>query len=476
MKSCTLSLALVCLFVLAGCSRQAPAPEKPSPAIAFEAQPDGVQLAALNSALPHIYTARTDDEILQPLSPAPDMGGLIGLNKVFTDARFGNARTLRATDDSTGKPGQIMFTADGGAPTLWASDSRHFTVHANGGLHRVVAFDPKTFTVANTPLAIPDDVVFSWRDPQMLFQLRGTILHQLTAAADWQTIASDQVLGDLRACLGADFKTTWSGTFTAKRDDQTFVVAFSNEGAQGSGHYLVGFRVGRGCSMLDSKAGTVGGQWGAKGPIDDGVNLLADRCLLHEGGGGQNEHYATFGCTLHQPNGTPGCVAGGCAVNNPYVWEVGTTHVRPCGGFKCDGHAADGYLYRATGHFFTLHSYAHPSGPLTRLLGKGQGLCSDMHGSWLNSTRNDLNPMMAVTTDTSPVSPYPCAGYDEVIGIATDGTGRRYRFGQTLNTGTSQYFTVANAIGVVDQSGRYMLFSSDWGGTIPGAVFIMELK
>jgi len=503
MKFFAIALVSLLAFALAGCTTKVPSAQKPSPAVkagppeiqnaVIEAAQIGTatttQVAQANILIPRTYSARTDDAIVQPLAPVPDMGGLLGQNKVFTDPRFGNARTLRATDGATGKPGQTLSTADGGAPTLWASDSRHFMVHTNGGPRRVLAFDPKTFRVANTSIIVKGGAVFAWRDPQMIFQLLGTELHQLTASLDWSAIATDVVIGDFRACLGANFIPTWNGTFLAKRDDATFTVAFSNEGGQGTGHYLVAFRVGKGCSMLDTKAGTVGGQWGAKGSIDDGAlptaHPLADRLIMHEGGGGQNEKFAAFGMTLRQPGGASGCLAGGCVVNSPYVWEVGTTHVRICGGFQCDGHAADGYLHRATGKKYTLHSYAAPSTPLTQLL-KKSSFCSDMHGSWQNSTRLDVNPLFAVTTDVNPTSLiYPCAGYNEVIGVPADGSGLRYRFGQTFNTGTSKYFEVQNANGVVDQSGRWVLFVSDWGGTLGveadgktprGDAFILEIK
>ena len=98
--------------------------------------------------------------------------------------------------------------------------------------------------------------------------------------------------------------------------------------------------------------------------------------------------------------------------------------------------------------------------------------------------KKDLNPLFAVTTNVNPPNQiYPSPAYDEVIAVTTDGSGKRYRFGQTFNSGNSKYFIVQNAIGVVDQSGKYLLFSSDWQGTLGtendgtprGDVFIMEL-
>lgn len=464
-------------LALAGCAHKAPVSSKPTAAI--EKAPAPLTL------VPRTYTARTDD-IVEQLPPAtPSMGGLLGQNQVFTDPRFRNARTLRATDGATGfKPGQTLQTADGGAPTLWASDSQHILTQIVGGRTRVIAFDGAKFQVANTPIFIFGDPVFSWGDPRVMFSLQGTAVHKITAAADWQSLESDVVLFDFASCLPAGFKMTWGGSFTAKRDDRTFVVAFSDTGGQGSGHYVVGYRVGKGCTVIDTLAGTVRGQWGASGIVDDGTNPLADRFTLHEAGGGQNEHYAQVGASLHQPGGADGCVAGGCRDNAPYIWEIGTTHLRICGGHKCDGHQAKGYLHIATGKQFTLHNYSDPTTPLTPTL-RSKSFCSDMHGTWNNSTRKDVNPLFAVTSDVGGGPPYPCAGYNEVIGAPVDGSGVRYRFGQTFNTGRSRYFAVQNAIGVVDQSGRWVLFSSDWlntlgteadGKTPRGDVFILELK
>jgi hypothetical protein len=427
---------------------------------------------------------RTDDLVVQPLNPPPDMGSAIGQNRVFTDARFNNNRTLRATDGKTAPVANASLqTADSGEPNLWASDARHFLVHMPSGKQQVLAFDHAKFQVTNTPLRVSQQAGFAWTNSQTIFELQGTQLHVRVASADW-TVLSDTLLFDFKTCLGSIFNLTWTGQFLPKRDDQTFVVAFSNAGGQGSGHHLAAFRVGKGCRIYDTAAGTVTGSWGTTGTIDDGIKPLADRFTLHDAGGGQNEHVALITPSGHQPGGASGCLAGNCFVNSPYDWEIETTHVRICGGFNCDGHSAKGYQHEATGKRYTLHDYEDPSQPLTPLLLKNS-FCSDMHGSWHNSTRTDSNPLFAVTTDVPSLTVYPCAAYNEVISVAADGSGVRSRHGQTLNTGTSKYFIIQNAIGAVDQSGHYVLFTSDWMGTLGkekdgitprGDVFILEIK
>src|SRR6266404_2704928 len=73
-------------------------------------------------------------------------------------------------------------------------------------------------------------------------------------------------------------------------------------------------------------------------------------------------------------------------------------------------------------------------------------------------------PVFLVSADTTPVSPYPVWGYDEVLGIPTDGSQIVYRMGQTLNTGTSQYFICQNSIMGISQDGHDAYFTSDMGG------------
>jgi len=127
----------------------------------------------------------------------------------------------------------------------------------------------------------------------------------------------------------------------------------------------------------------------------------------------------------------------------------------------------------------------------------------DEHASWLNIPANedqgldvqnqDVYPVLITTAAVPPTSQYTLWGEDEIIGISANpadaGNNVHWRFGQTGNSGTSSFYTCANAKGTVAEDGRGIVFTSDMssdGSTNPLGVdsqgrprcdvFWMELK
>jgi hypothetical protein len=91
----------------------------------------------------------------------------------------------------------------------------------------------------------------------------------------------------------------------------------------------------------------------------------------------------------------------------------------------------------------------------------------------------------------SPLTSFPAPWYDEILGVAADGSGKVWRFAHSFITGRSQSFATKYGIGSVSQDGRFFLFSSDWMGTLGsqsqaaacsvakdcrGDVFVVELQ
>lgn len=459
----------------------------------------GTAIAAIIAPPVAYSTARTDQNVEQLPSTMPAWGGLTGVSTKWCNPAFSNLCTIRATDGQTAllAPQATLQTADSGEMALWAVDSRHVIVKGTGGGKYVIGFDPATEIVTRTPLTFGyDAVLFSRTDPQTMFALDGTKVRVIQAAVDWSAVASDTLLFDFATCLPDGFQVTWNGTFGAVLGDDSFRAAFSNTLGQGSGVYMAAYQteaigsVGPGCYVLNTQEGSVTGPNGPLGSIDDGVNPLADRFTMHEGGGGQNPQYSMVSYSVRQPKGESGCLAGDCKANNPYVWEIGTTHLRTCP-IQCDGHSAKGYNYWAMGKKYRLHGYLDPKAPLTPLVDFPPDF-PDQHGSWINTTEDDAPPAFLVSTDVTPIIPYPTWGYDEVLAVASDGSQTTWRFGQTLNSGKSIYFIVQNAVGVVSQDGRWVAFASDMcgagcpkpaplgyeadGKTPRGDVFIMEAK
>jgi hypothetical protein len=166
-----------------------------------------------------------------------------------------------------------------------------------------------------------------------------------------------------------------------------------------------------------------------------------------------------------------------------YIWEIGTTHVRPCTN-TCDGHAAEGFYDRAdhkgNNGFLFLHPINNPNNNLIGpLLTDYPVIGYDEHSSWLNTSRVsggvDIFPVLLTTTvaGTNPQQ-YQYWGEDEIIGVSANpadyGMNVFWRFGQTGNSGLSPNYTCQNAKGTVEEIGTGLVFTSDMasdGSTAP---------
>jgi len=113
----------------------------------------------------------------------------------------------------------------------------------------------------------------------------------------------------------------------------------------------------------------------------------------------------------------------------------------------------------------------------------------DIHTSWNNAVSADDTPVLGASA--SATTPFPSAWYNEILGIATDGSGKVWRFAHSYITAQSEFFDAQWAIGSGSQDGHYYLFTSDWQGTLGSAsgsdactigtdcradVFVVELK
>jgi Bacterial Ig-like domain (group 2) len=401
--------------------------------------------------------ARTDHNIEQLPNPMPDWGGALGARKTWANPAFPGTVYTRLSDASTHRANTLQ-TADSGEPQLFSADGLHVIVRNTFSHNFIVGIDGSKTGVDSGYGSLG----FTSHEPLQLFGLNGTQIRLLTVKPDWSGIASDVLVFDYATanCLGVGYKSTWHGTFTVSDDDLMFKTGFSNIGAQGTGHLAVAWSAATGCFVYDSLAGTVSGPAGLIGSIDDGVNPFPVRFYQHEAGGSPTSKYSLVGNTVHTKGGLPGCVVGPCLISEPYIWEIGTTHVRSCD-IKCDGHSAKGRMLY-TGKRYVSHSYDNVDQPIIPMVIFPQGF-PDQHGTAHNQTTG-AEPIFLVSTDVTPVIPYPIWGYDEVIEIPSDGSMVIGRMGQTMNTGKSRYFICQNAVGVIAQDGHHLVITSDMGG------------
>ncbi len=218
-----------------------------------------------------------------------------------------------------------------------------------------------------------------------------------------------------------------------------------------------------------------------------GQVIIDDRWGIH------NVKMSKDGSWLVVSNGK--CYSSNCA--GPYFWQVNSTTTTNCAkGTSCGGHWT-------AGHNRWINAGGAPMGQLqTRLLSNAASPTAlikglplgitppfDVHLSWSNVDPNDSFPVLSATR--SITTPFPGPWYNEVIGIAADGSGKVWRFAHTFNTAQSHRFATQQAIGSVSQDGRFSVFSSDWMGTLGsesgahtctirkdcrGDVFVVELQ
>ncbi len=443
--------------------------------------------------------SRTDFDIAQvPLAP-PSVGNLSGANTIVTDPDFGN-RIVRITDANTNpqanfKNRTYISAASGSADeNLWNIDSTLFIVQDSGANSYPFTFNPSTLQAARmyvssfpttNGLKLSDPGIWSHVSQNVLYTYNGTAISKYDFT-DRTIPPSPQLVYDFtssRNCLPAGFTKTWSTKGGVSDDDTIFGMAYSNTGSQGSGVYVVVYKAGSGCSVLNTQTGQVGGDWGSKGTIN-----IADRWTIHNVKLSKDGNWMVIV--------SEDCMSSTCGVS-PYFWQIGTTNVNSCGeGGKCSGHWTEGYSHWVNNNDSPLsdhviRSFSEPTSVTNLINSFPAGVTTDFdqHQSWNNVDPADTLPFLSSTFSTT--SPFPGPWYNEIIAVAADGSGKTWRFAHSFITARSQSFSTLHAIGTVSQDGKFFVFSSDWlgelgsesgattctiGSNCRGDVFVVELR
>jgi hypothetical protein len=427
------------------------------------------------------------------------VGNLSGANTIVTDPQFGN-QIVRITDANsnpakTFKNRTYVTTGSGSADdNLWNIDSTLIVLQDTGGNSFPYTFDPGTLQsarmyVSSFPatngLTLNEGGTWSRVNPNLLYTDSGTKIKAYDFT-DRTNPPSPQAVYDFTSspnCLPAGFTQTWSTKGGVSGDDTVLAMAYSNNGDQGSGVYAVVYKVGSGCSVLNSQTGQVSGDWGTTGKIS-----IADRWTIHNVKLSKDGNWLIISSTA--------CTSSTCS-DGPYFWQIGTATVNSCGdGGSCSGHFTEGYSHWVnndnspmSNQVIRSFSEATMVENLTKTFPPGITPPFDQHQSWNNADPADSVPFLSATWSTT--TPFPAPWYNEIIAVAADGTGTTWRFAHTFITARSQRFSTKYAIGTVSQDGRFFILSSDWMGTLGsesgsatctigrdcrGDVFVVELK
>jgi len=438
-------------------------------------------------------------DIVQLPSVPPNVGNLAGANTIVVDPDFGN-RIARVTDFNTNPAARlgasrtfVTSTSGSADENVWNTDSTLFVVQDNETFAYPYSFNPSTLQasrmyVASYPstagLQLSRSGTWSRVNSNTFYVYSGTTVLKYDFT-DRTTPPSPQTVFDFtssRNCLPAGFSTTWQSKAGVSAWDDVFGAAYSNSGGQGTGIYAVAYKAGSGCSLLNTQTGQVTGDWGAKGTIN-----IPDRWTVHNAKLSKDGNWLVLMPQI--------CQSSTCS-KGPYFWQIGTTNVRSCGDAgQCGGHWTEGYSHWVNNNNSPagnelIRAFSETTVTnLTTSIPVGIIGPFDQHQSWNNVDPADSFPFL--TSTWSSVSPFPTPWYNEIMGVATDGSGEVWRFAHSFITARSQNFSTRYAIGSVSQDGRFFLLSSDWMGTLGsntgsknctigtdcrGDVFVVELR
>ncbi|HEV7217224.1 MAG TPA: hypothetical protein VGN39_00015 [Terriglobales bacterium] len=423
-------------------------------------------LAISTLASAQVYSARTDLNIAQAGYPPTVRAGA---NTIVFDPDFGT-RVVRATDKTTDR--NVGFNVGTGR-RVFNADSTRFVFVSNDGWNYVANFDPVGMTVRLNPAWEKIAGSFSWSsiNRDVLYSVQGSKIVKYTFDGD---VSTESNVFDFAPWVKLP-NYTWRSNFTVGAGDMTFAVGFS-AGPQGTGFIACQYTVGKGARVLNTQTGRVSGQWGVLGTID-----IPDRFFLHEVGMSAGGDYVILGRNISR---------GDTATHSNYYWQADSlkvTYWDLYGNQAVEGHPAQGYVHtiNAGGEFGgeVIRPYTDLLAwrELVPVIPSGIEPPFDSHSSWNNDDPEDTNPFCNIVA--SVTRPFPAAWYNEVLMIdPVDGTV--YREAHTYNTGTSVYFSTANAIGSVSTDGRFVIFPSDWMKTLGtdkagqplGSLFIVELR
>lgn len=457
-----------------------------------------------NCGPPTYNCSRTDNAVVQIPAQIPSVGNLTGVNRIVTDPDFGS-RIVRVTDWNTDPAANsqenrsyVTTTSGSADENLWNTDSTMFVVQNMGTTVYPFTFNSTTLQayrmyVTSNPthggMTISGVGMWSRVSPNILYTASDS---EPTISkydfSDRVNAPSPQLVYDFRSspnCLPAGFSQTWKTKGGVSAGDTALAMAYSNTGAQNTGVYAVAYKVGSGCTVLNTQTGQVWGDWGARGTID-----IPDRWTIH------NVKISKDGNWLVVA--PENCLTTDCS-KGPYFWQLGTTNVTSCGdgvtsNQRCGGHWTEGYTHWVNTYdagLYTTRPFSNPTDIFFLIPNRPAGVQDplDEHASWNNADPADSYPFFL--SYWSQTTPFPGPWYNEITAVAPDGSGKVWRFAHSFITTKSQLFSAQYAIGSISQDGRFFLLSSDWMGTLGSAtgtshctvgvdcrgdVFVVELK
>jgi len=319
-----------------------------------------------------------------------------------------------------------------------------------------------------------------WATPDQVFAMGVSNAYQAAGTLSSGTFQNNEVLTQTGTAATANYTYSTaailyfnnlsgspnsSGTWVGFSSGAIWAPSVAPTAAgQGLGTDAVAYKVGSGCSYLNTKTGVVTGDFGTTGTVG-----IADRFSIHNAKISKDGNWLLIEFQH--------CLSTTCTndVNTPYFWQIGTTTlVAGCtSGNDCSGHYTEGVT-----HFINADGsptsqqikrlYSAPTSPTAIPIGLPWansnctgGYILGQHQNWANVDANDTYPFFyAGYSSAPPMSPFVCALAYEVDAV-NPVTGTVYRFAHTFNSGQSGAIQTGDSIGAVSQDGRLYCWGTD---------------
>jgi len=403
---------------------------------------------------PVTYNAVTDMQP-RPKPPVPTMG-LSGT--VIHDPTFGT-RILRVTDWQTqpNYPDASFRTPSGSFVNNWNADSTMFWVHGRGGI-LLFRLDPERMAVSrvgdtNNPnggLILPEPGPFSYRRPNIIYQRSGVKVQEY----DINTNQATTVFDAAAVVPGAQ----GSYTPSVSDDDSRICMAFGDK--QDTHPYV---------AVLDRNTGRYHLLDTMRSRVDGRPTRIQLGFGIHSAYIDRSGRYVVIGKGVgRKPN-----------TSEWAVWDVDTGEVAEITN-RWSGHDASGFGVRVneSGYvggnpqFYEEVQYAiRPLDPAhvseIRFLIDPANLptphlpITGGHFSWNNARPDVLVPIVGSHYRERKHADKPWRALDdEIIAVATDGSGTVWRFAHHRSITDGNFWDTPR--GNVSQNGRWYLFTSNW--------------
>lgn len=409
---------------------------------------------------PVVYNAISDN-VVRPQPPTPALGAA---GTVIVDPTFGT-KILRVTDGNTLPEyrNSGFLTPAGSFEVNWNSDTTMFWIHSKSGaiLFRFDAAALRATPVpdpanAAQPLVLPGSGPFSFSKPNILYMTRG----RTVAEYDVNTRTMKTVFDGNAAVPSAG---NYAYAPSVSNDDNRICLAFG--GQQDTYPYVAVLDRSTGrYKVLDTKASRLDGA-----PTNITLGFGMHSAYMDRSG-----RYVIMSKGQGKVSGTSEWV----------VWDVDAARVYEIK-TEWSGHDAAGFgnrvnqsgFYGGTPAFYEEQQWA------TRGLSESeinnysyvldwQQLPSPHqyiysgHHSWNNARPDKMVPVVGSIVRDSSKTSLPWRMWDnEIIGVATDGSKKVYRFAHHRSRWDRSNFW-DDPRGNISQDGRFFAFTSNWDRTL----------